>query len=177
MVAGQLRSNGSAPGSPEGCRGALPFSGAGATDKKHAAGRAGYVLMHIMDECFLVVIGHDNVLGPGAVILHLVANLPVGLSDSKDPTCRKAYPRCVTQKGSWPHPGNVIMCVDGEQDMVSRVPADIYADLVQAARKLGVTAEGFFLGRDDWDVLLLAAGSPAGVSLPDEATTRDTLYD
>ena len=61
--------------------------------------------------------------------------------------------------------------------MVSRVPADIYADLVQAARKLGVTAEGFFLGRDDWDVLLLAAGSPAGVSLPDEATTRDALYD
>lgn len=74
--------------------------------------------------------------------------------------------------------------------MVIKVPADIEADLVQAARKLGVTPEGFVLdtlrarlanapvdGRDDWDVLLLAAGSRAGVSLPDEATTREALYD
>ncbi len=74
--------------------------------------------------------------------------------------------------------------------MVIRIPDDIEADLVQAARKLGVTPEGFVLdtlrarlgaqpvdGRDDWDVLLLAAGSPAGVSLPDEATTREALYD
>ncbi|HSH77081.1 MAG TPA: hypothetical protein VLA19_00955 [Herpetosiphonaceae bacterium] len=74
--------------------------------------------------------------------------------------------------------------------MVIRVPDDIEADLVQVARKLGVTPEGLVLdtlrarlaaslvgGPDDWDALLLSAGSPAGVSLPDEATTREALYD
>ena len=31
--------------------------------------------------------------------------------------------------------------------------------------------------QEDWEALLMSVGSPAGVSFPDEATSRDSLYD
>ena len=74
--------------------------------------------------------------------------------------------------------------------MVIIVPSDLEDALAEAARQQGVTPEGFVLdtlraklvtsqqpSQDAWEALLLSAGSPAGISLNDEATGRDSLYD
>ena len=75
--------------------------------------------------------------------------------------------------------------------MVITVPGEIEEAVVEAARQLGVTPEGFVLDTlrarlasagpqtapDAWETLLHSAGSPAGVSLNDEATSREQLYD
>jgi hypothetical protein len=75
--------------------------------------------------------------------------------------------------------------------MVITVPPEIGDALVEAARKLGVTPEDLVLDtlraklaastqpapRDPWEDLLLSAGSPAGISLGDEVTSRESLYD
>ena len=75
--------------------------------------------------------------------------------------------------------------------MIIIVPAEIEDALEEAARKLGVTPEGFVLDtlraklaaamqeepHNGWEAMLHSAGSPAGVSLSDEATGRENLYD
>ncbi len=75
--------------------------------------------------------------------------------------------------------------------MVISVPREIEDALEEAARRLGVTPESFVLDvlraklagekqqipRDAWEELLLSVGSPAGISLSDEATSRESLYD
>ena len=75
--------------------------------------------------------------------------------------------------------------------MVITVPPEIGDALAEAARKLGVTPESFVLDtlraklaastqqapRDVWEDLLLSAGSAAGTSLSEEATSRESLYD
>ena len=78
-----------------------------------------------------------------------------------------------------------------EAGMVITVPTEIEDALEEAARELGVTPENFVLDtrrarlaasqqqalRDAWEDLLISAGSPAGISLSDEATSRENLYD
>jgi hypothetical protein len=75
--------------------------------------------------------------------------------------------------------------------MVITVPPEIEDALEQAARQLGVTPEGFVLAavrarlaagdeqlpQDAWETSLRRVGAPAGVSLSDEATDRELLYD
>ncbi len=75
--------------------------------------------------------------------------------------------------------------------MTIALTPDIEDALAEQARRQGTTPEQFVLNtlreklapvmldtpRDEWEALLLSVGSPAGVSLSDEATSRDSLYD
>ncbi len=75
--------------------------------------------------------------------------------------------------------------------MVITIPAEMEDALMEAARELGVTPETLVIDtlqtnlaareqrapHDRWEDLLRSVGSPAGVSLSDEATSRETLYD
>jgi hypothetical protein len=75
--------------------------------------------------------------------------------------------------------------------MVVKVPEEIEDAVEEAARELGVTPEGFVIDTlrarlaevtqnlpcDPWESLLVGVGLPAGVSLSDEATTRESLYE
>jgi hypothetical protein len=75
--------------------------------------------------------------------------------------------------------------------MIITITPDIEAALVELARRLGTSPERLALDtlrekiqsdaseppREEWEALLFRAGSPAGVSLPDEATTSESLYD
>lgn len=75
--------------------------------------------------------------------------------------------------------------------MVITVPDEMEDALEEAAQRIGVRPEDFVLDalraklantvrrepRDAWEALLLSVGSPAGVSLSDEATSRESLYD
>jgi len=76
--------------------------------------------------------------------------------------------------------------------MVISVDADLEARLAEEARKRGVTPEELALGalrekfpkrvppiepRDEWERRLLAIGTDCGVSLSDEALSREEMYD
>jgi hypothetical protein len=75
--------------------------------------------------------------------------------------------------------------------MVVHLPDEIEDAVSAAARRLGVTPEGFVIEalrarlaeetRDrasaSWKKSLHRVGSPAGISLSDEATSRESLYD
>lgn len=78
-----------------------------------------------------------------------------------------------------------------ENMLVIKVPAEMEDALAKAAQRHGITPEGFVIETlkatltaiqeeprlDAWEATLLRIGVPAGVSLSDEATSRETLYD
>ena len=74
--------------------------------------------------------------------------------------------------------------------MVLNLGSDLETVLVQAASRAGMTAEELAIKalkdrfvrpllqpRDDWERLLLEAGSYCGVSLSNEAVSSEGLYD
>ena len=82
--------------------------------------------------------------------------------------------------------------------MTITLPPDIENALAEQAHKRGMTPERLVLDTlreqlmlvtpthggvtqeppcDEWETLLLSVGSPAGVSLSDDATSRESLYD
>ena len=75
--------------------------------------------------------------------------------------------------------------------MTITLTPEIENALVEQARNRGTTPERLVLDalreklvpvtleppRDEWEAQLVSAGSPAGVSLSDEATSSDSLYD
>jgi hypothetical protein len=82
--------------------------------------------------------------------------------------------------------------------MIITLPPDIENALAEQAHKRGRTPERLVLDTlreqlilvtpthggvrqeppcDEWETLLLSIGSPAGVSLSDDATGRESLYD
>ena len=74
--------------------------------------------------------------------------------------------------------------------MVVFIPEDIENALVEAARAQGISPERFVrdalraklsattppVVHGEWEALLFSVGSPAGVSLSDESTDREKLY-
>ena len=82
--------------------------------------------------------------------------------------------------------------------MIITLPPDIENALAEQANKRGMTPERLVLDTlreqlmpvtlaplgvtqvppyDEWEALLLSVDSPAGVSLSDDATSRESLYD
>ena len=75
--------------------------------------------------------------------------------------------------------------------MVVNVPDEIEDALAEAAQRFGVTPESFVVDTlrarlaevaqelpiDEWEARLRGIAVYAGVSLSDEATSRDSLYD
>ncbi|MEI8374393.1 MAG: hypothetical protein WCJ35_16335 [Planctomycetota bacterium] len=74
--------------------------------------------------------------------------------------------------------------------MVLNLGSDLETVLIQVASRQGITAEELAIKalkdrfvrpliqpRDDWERLLLEAGSDCGVSLSDEAVSSEWIYD
>jgi hypothetical protein len=96
------------------------------------------------------------------------------------------------------HKKAIISSVDRKgASMIIALPPDIENALAEQARKRGTTPERLVLDTlreqwipgtghaegtreplgDEWEALLLRVGSPAGISLSDDATSRESLYE
>jgi hypothetical protein len=81
--------------------------------------------------------------------------------------------------------------MEAERLMEIAFSPDLLEIIEEQARQRGSTPEAVVIDtlrdhlapfgqaqpRDDWERMLMQLGRPAGLSLPDKATTRESLYD